>query len=174
MKISKLLATAAVASLLPLFASAATFTGNISSGDSVDLLAGPYDFNAAFVDSDGAGSLTFTFNNNTASNLLLTIADITILQSNFQYFSDGVDYSFGSLMGSAAAKVGKFDSMAQIVAAGASVVLTFNYTDVIGTATTGPDIDFLVNTQVVPVPAAGFLLVGGLGAMAALRRRKKA
>ncbi len=36
------------------------------------------------------------------------------------------------------------------------------------------DIVFRVDVSQVPVPAAGFLLVGGLGAMAALRRRKKA
>ncbi|MEC7256747.1 MAG: VPLPA-CTERM sorting domain-containing protein [Pseudomonadota bacterium] len=36
------------------------------------------------------------------------------------------------------------------------------------------DIVFRVDVSEVPVPAAGFLLVGGLGAMAALRRRKKA
>jgi hypothetical protein len=36
------------------------------------------------------------------------------------------------------------------------------------------DIVFRVDVSEVPVPAAGFLLIGGLGAMAALRRRKKA
>ena len=36
------------------------------------------------------------------------------------------------------------------------------------------DIVFRVDVSEVPVPAAGFLLMGGLGAMAALRRRKKA
>jgi hypothetical protein len=75
------------------------------------------------------------------------------------------DFDFGS-------SAGAFSDGAGLASDG-TFRLRSLYTIVTGATRDLVNVNGDINAQVVPVPAAGFLLVGGLGALAAVKRRKK-
>lgn len=152
----------------------------INPGETVDLFPeGNYSYNLGPVDSDNpdtvdsvsAGTLDFAFTNNLDTPAALTVLVSTIKQLVGVYgFLGGVSVAFG---GSAVdVPEGAFEafSLDTTIEAGATETLTFTHGASFGK---GADIDFTVTAAPVPVPAAGLLLVGGLGALVAVRRRKR-
>ena len=151
-------------------------------GDPVSMLSmGPFDFNAEFVaddaDEDG-GIFTFNFVNDSDTAAAITVADITIRQSgSVAGFTNGVMTMFGDNARNTAAGTLDAFQFSSVVGVGELITLTFNYGDAYGTTNgtgrfIGPDIDFTVSATPVPIPAAGFMLLAGLGGLAAARRRK--
>ena len=175
MSIRSMIAALALAISLPFAASAAT----LESGKTYDLFPdGVFTFSLPTLGPNEPGAtLEFTFRNNEDSAAAVTIATGTILQDVETQgvpgfgFTNGVQWSFGSASGSTAAGQ-RFDfKMITTLQAGQSETLKLTYGTTYGT---GADIDLTVRAAVVPVPAAGFLLLGGLGGLIALKRRKTA
>ena len=162
-----------------------TYSGALADaydGDPINnLLDGPFDFNASFNADDAddiGGMFTFNFVNDSDTAAVITFADVTIRQSGMVAgFTEGVTTMFGDMTRfTAAGALDSFELMTR-VAAGEMVSLIFNYGDAYGTTNRagnfiGPDIDFTVSATPVPIPAAGFMLLAGLGGLAAARRKK--
>ena len=182
------------ASALALMAGAASaahieFSGNLAGeqgvggNDMIGLSTAPFDFNATFVANDAdalGGMFEFNFVNDYASSVALTVADITINQRGTTAgFANGVTTTFGALSRFTPTGIADGFSFTQVVGVGESITLMFDYGDAYGTpgrndSFVGPDIDFLIDVvpTAVPVPAAGFMLLAGLGGLAAARRKK--
>ena len=92
----KSVALAAALVMSPVAASAFTVgSSNISVGDTVDVFAGPFFWDATFFDADDAGSVSFGFENTSATDITGAVSIGTILQSIGE-FEGGVTVSFGS------------------------------------------------------------------------------
>ena len=175
MSIRSMIAALALAISLPFAASAAT----LESGKTYDLFPdGVFTFQLGPLgDNVSGGTLEFTFRNNADSAAAVTIATGTINQDVETQgvpgfgFTNGVQWSFGSASGSTAAGQQFNFKMIATLEAGQSETLKLVYGTSYGT---GADIDVTVRAGIVPVPAAGFLLLGGLGGLIALKRRKTA
>ncbi|WP_255576521.1 VPLPA-CTERM sorting domain-containing protein [Jannaschia sp. AI_61] len=173
----KALVAAASLALAPVAASALTVNpaSNIADGQTgIDINAGPYLYSANFEDSDAAGVLTFEFVNNSASFKTVGAVFGTALQSVLN-FSGGVVAAWGNgtfAMVPDTDPTGSFN-VSTLLGAGVSDTLTTTFGDPTAIRSGGQgSINFTV--AAVPVPAAGLLLIGALGGMAAMRRRKKA
>ncbi|MFC4670156.1 VPLPA-CTERM sorting domain-containing protein [Seohaeicola nanhaiensis] len=175
MKISKILATTAVAALLPVMASAATISGQMDISGTVNLgtsnfsAGGNVDLNDPGIVIQATGDFGLFA---TAFSTLVSLTDIS-------FGTPGDIWSAGGFTFTATAFSNIVDAAAKsFVASG--YISGNGYDQTIGslsftTQSSGDaTVSFSSTTSPVPVPAAGFLLVGGLGAMAALRRRKKA
>jgi len=139
------------------------FAQGMTTGDSVSIN----------VESDGAGdsagSIGFTF----SPSPLNTNLSIALSGTDFGIFGDvaihlSTSTSSGDAFASAStAGAGVYDFFN--VAAGSPLYVIFDWdNDVVGSFNAD------LSLSPVPVPAAGFLLLGGLGGMVALRRRRKA
>ena len=191
---TRFLKTTLAASALALMAGAASaahveYSGNLAGfqtaggDDMIPLSMGPFDFNATFIadDADDVGGMfEFNFTNDYTSSVALTVADITINQINSTAgFTGGVVTTFGTNTRTSAQGSADGFTFTSMVGVGESITLTFDYGDAYGTpgfmdSFVGPDIDFLIEVTptAVPVPAAGFMLLAGLGGLAAARRKK--
>lgn len=174
----KYMAAAAALAIAPLAASAATITPADSGGAAFDLLADTYSFQEQFAVGDTGDTLTFDFENTSGSTAAVTLFGWTVEQ-NAAAFTGGVDISFGTYVASADQGVSTGGNAQFFVGAGDTVTLTLTYGDVFDTfGSTHPDdladIDFTVQAAIVPVPAAGLLLLTALGGAFAMRRRKTA
>lgn len=166
---------AAAAALAMAATTASAFTigpGNLSSGGTYDIANGPYMFNVSFLDSsDGPGVFNFNFTSKTTTTVTATVA--SVLQQGLS-FVGGVtvgweDGEVASFDGSGAGDILTVD---HTIAAGETDTLYIDYGDVVGRSGRA-HISLMVNSvAAVPVPAAGLMLVGALGGLAALRRRK--
>lgn len=163
------LAAAAAIAFVPALAGAATLDPNndIVDGGVYNLSNGPFNWGIDFEGGDVAGSVEFTFVNDTSATGAASQG--TVLQFTGEFF-DGVTAAWtnGESETIASGTTGLFH-VTTTIAFGASDTLTVSWGDVTGDFA---DIDLAV--AAVPLPAAGLLLLGGLGAMAASRRKKKA
>lgn len=190
MGISKLVAIAGLAAL-PTMGSALSIQGTLaglegiapnSPGSAilmepVPLSGTPFDFQAGFLDSDGAGTFQFDFLNDSATTMTIAVADFTILQDRTSRFAGGVKTTFGSMSETVGeGSLGSFELMAK-VAAGDVISLIVEYGDALGATgaggPVGPDIDFLITATPIPLPAASLLLAGALGGLGFAARRKQ-
>lgn len=171
----KMLCVSAALSLAPLTASAVTFDADntIAPGDTgIDILSGPYFFDATFRNDDAAGSFSFGFTNTSASDVTVGTVIGTVLQSTGRFLGGlTVSWANGTSATFSEGATGFF-RIISVLAAGSSDTLTLNYGDPVGGPRDRANVDFTV--AAVPLPAGGLLLLTALGGAAALRRRKKA
>ncbi|WP_210528223.1 VPLPA-CTERM sorting domain-containing protein [Rubellimicrobium arenae] len=164
---------AAVLLAAPCVASATTL---VSPGGSYDLLSDDFFFDGVFEIGDAGDTYTFSFTNTSSGGAALSILGGTVQQLSAA-FKGGVSFAFGT---AAPVTVGQdvttgFEEPL-FVQAGQTVDLVLTFGEVIDTGVRKggvADIDFAVEAAVIPVPAAGLLLLSALGGMAALGRRKK-
>lgn len=169
----KYFAAAAALAIAPVAGSAAT---ELFGGESVDVLADSYFFDGTYDVGDLGDTLTFTFTNSSSQTAAITLFGTTVLQSSAE-FTDGVEIDFGPLSYDVAQGDGMITSDTFTIAANSSAMLTIQFGTVVdaGIAPGGQaDIDFTVEAALVPVPAAGLLLLTALGGAFAMRRRKTA
>lgn len=170
----KTLGAAAVIALAPLAASAATIHGqidigglvnlpgsNFSAAGNVDLVQGTSTVQQATgtFDAEGVGFLdlvALTDIDFTTPGAIWSVGGFSFVATGFSSIVDGVTKSFKAV----------------------GIVSHASYDDSEGalsfTTQNGDTQVSFSSTTVVPVPAAGFLLVGALGALGVARRRKKA
>jgi len=152
---------------------------NANTFANIDVLAGAA-FNSTFMNDEAGGNFCFNFKNTSATNAAVTLAVATVNQAGlFWGFKNGValfSEQFGPLPLWSVAQ-GLFDSkqFSFTITAGTSIFFDFVYGQAYATSTFGlPQINFTVAATPVPLPAGGLLLIGALGGLAALRRRKAA
>ena len=177
----KFLAVAAVVSLAPLGASAATLNpdNSIVSAGLYDIDLGPYFFGVAMRRSDGPLVYTFSFTNMSATSQTFGAVVATVLQSTAQFFNGmtaawtnggSVVIAEGTGIITDPSRTRGFSIFTQL-SAGETDTLTLSFGDTRSRTSTGRA-GLQMTVSAVPVPAAGFLLLGALGGIAALRRRK--
>lgn len=163
-----------LAVMAPVMASAVTLssTNNINVGGSYDLLAGPYFFHADYSNADVAGVYDFIFTNSSATDQHTAVSIGTVLQSTLKFLG-GVTVTWltgGNTTTVPEGTVGTF-TLDTLIGAGGSDTLRVAFGDPTTTIPNGRgSVDLTV--AAVPLPAGGLLLVGALGGIAALRRRK--
>jgi len=183
MSLKNTIIAATLAIALPFAASAATLTINGVSQSftnpadlgnvGIDVLE-TADVNISFLDDDNGGKLVFELFNVGTSAAAFTVVGGTIDQGTNYGFMDGVNIWLSNPDAISIPLSGESFDFNTVIAAGSSALFEFEYGDPVGVGNIGPDIDFTVFAQPVPIPAAGFLLLGGLGGLALTRRKKSA
>lgn len=141
----------------------------------IDVLAGA-SFNAEFVNGDVGGNFCFNFFNSSTTDAVVTLAVATVNQGGTRWgFIDGVQLlseQLGTLW-TVAQGTGAFAEFTFTIAANSTIFFDWIYGDpYAANENVRPEIDFVVFASPVPLPAGGLLLIGALGGLAALRRRK--
>lgn len=178
MKYSFLLAAAMFAAV-PAASYAATVSSDNVSGDpftgtaTVSVDNGAY-WQATYDNGEAGGTLHFSLFNSSASPTPFTLLASTINQiPGAAYFTGGVSIVAGD---------GQTYSVAQgalggnlfhfTIAPGSSQTFDVSYGSVVASGASGPQIQ-LTAIAPVPIPATGLLLVGALGGLGLMRRRRK-
>ncbi len=153
-------------------------TGSFANNSSdIDVWSGAA-FGATFANTDTGGNLCFNFNNSSTTDAAVTIAVATVNQQGSDWgFLGGVqlfsEQSGSTPIWTVAQGVSALKEFTFLIAASSSIYFDWSYGDPYTSKTFNfPQINFTVGATPVPVPAAGLLLLGALGGLAALRRRK--
>ena len=162
--IKKLILATAVASV-PVFAHAVTITTELDPDNPNAIEVG--DVFTVQIDgdaSDGGGDLSYE---------LVPGTDVRTMTTISLNPDDGFIGAMVSIVDSMDNVLGELsDETLELTVdfmAGESYGLNILWSDV---ARNGSDYDVRIEASVIPVPAAGLLLIGGLGALAAVRRKK--
>ena len=154
--------------------------GLVGDGGNYDALSGGF-YGASFTTADAAGNAVFNFINNTASSMILSIADLSAVQSSLtNFFTGGVQAWWigeeGNAISIAQGVAGGVNGLSTLIAAGGIKTLVVSFGDPVKNGSTNSKLGFqvAVNSSVVPVPAALPLLASGLLGMGLLGRRRKA
>ena len=172
----KLLAAAlGVATMLPVAASAVTFDplNTLVNGGSYDIFADPLFFNSSYVNADVAGTYKFTFTNLTTTAVTAAVTVGTVNQFLLKFGLTGVTFTWltGGNTATIATNVSGSITLDTVIAGLGSDTLQVAFGDPTQKRKLGRGtIDLSV--AAVPLPAGGLLLLGALGGIAALRRRK--
>lgn len=188
MKLNNILSAAVLAAVMPFAASAATVSSAgvmtvngadtgvladyLAGNNEIDIIAGG-SFQARFFEDDVAGVLNFELWNTSGVAQRVAVIDGNIDQNPGSYgFFGGVDIWFNG----ANSSFGVVDEInldySAIVDANDYVLFSIDYGDPQSNSLNlGSFIDFTVQSSAVPLPAAGFLLLGALGGLAAVRRK---
>ena len=161
---------------------AATLNGSneLVDGGTYDINAKAYFFGVEFELIDGAQDYVFNFTNFTSTASTVGVSVATVLQSSAK-FLNGMTASWtnGETFFVSEGLTTAF-TIETLLAAGGADTLTLSFGDTVDQPLV-PGTDGEAGLQMtvygvsaVPVPAAGFLLLGALGGIAALRRRKTA
>ena len=152
-------------------------------------MVGAFYFGESFTTPDSAGTRSFTFVNNNAfsANIMVTFASVSALAEKFiggvtfKWLGSNVSFSVAEATASISSPAGQLDNT---ISANGSDTLLVTFGDPIqrtGGPTAGKpprsktaswNITLSSDVAPVPLPAGGLLLVGALGGLAALRRRK--
>jgi hypothetical protein len=166
-------AAAALTAAFSVGANAATIGGTLTEGGVTPFKVG--DIETVEIEAnrtDGAGLLSFG---------LLAGSDLAAIETNslnpvtgfvdalvtISTGEDGTGSILGSITGAALAAG---EALIVSMDAGTTYWLNASWSDV---AQNLSNFDLRIEAAPVPVPAAGFLLLGGLGGLAAMKRRKK-
>jgi hypothetical protein len=144
---------------------------NVSDGGSYDILAASYFYGITFTGTDGAGSFEFEFTNTSATSATVGVTIGTVLQFTAS-FSGGVivEWLNGQSVAIPGGTPAAIFNLSTVLGAGLSDTLRVTYGDPTG----GGIADIDLSIAAVPLPAGGLLLLGALGGLVALRRRKTA
>ena len=166
-----------ISALLPIGAGASTLNplNTLVNGGSYDMVGANF-FGETFKTVDVAGTRSFTFNNFnlTSQNLSLTVATVSALSEKFtggltfKWLGSGLSLVVGEALTNFS---GTLDNL---IAAGGSDTLVVAFGDPAIRRNSGGLANFTVSLDAspVPLPAGGLLLLGALGGLTALRRRK--
>lgn len=147
----KYAAAAAAAVFAPVSASALTYSGSLSDGDTFAFSDGVGTLGGISFFGEGAGTITLNILNDVGTNMRLAFTTLSNALSGVTYSLDGAavapDFS------------APITGLSQLV---------ISYTG----ATPGDDISLALSA--VPVPAAAALMLTALGGLALARRRKQA
>jgi len=140
----------------------------------VDVLSGAY-FSAQFAGTEAGGVFCFDLVNSLDTAIAVTVVGATVNQLGDTYgFTDGVSlYTPPAANTVWAQGVGAFESFTFYIAAASSIIFDWTYGAAYASGESGPSIDFSLSASPVPVPAAGFLLLGALGGLGVARRRRR-
>lgn len=171
-----------IATLLPMGAGATT----LNPGDVVNMV-GSYDFTKTFTGADTAGIYKFTFVNNNTTNSNVIVSEATVQALNLAFGAvttnpltngaPGVVFSWASTGTFFSTKTtGSVADFMHTIAANAIDVLTITFGDPTVRKNKPLDstgtITLSTSATPVPLPAGGLLLIGALGGLTVLRRRK--
>lgn len=153
-------------------------SGDLKNNTNGLSLSGPADIIYTYIGFE-AGNTNFSLGASSSAQFSQSSVPGTSTSGPFSVLGGLLDFAFQTTLpslatitnnGSANPNVSNFAIGFKVAADGQSA---FIYFDDIASGDQDFD-DFVVRVNVVPVPAAGFLLLGALGGLAALRRRKTA
>lgn len=151
----------------PVAGQAATLNpgNNIVNGGTYDIANGPFQFGLITSAIEGAKSYSFTFS--AASQTTVGAAAVTAIQLGGSFKNLVVSWANGQSVNVPTGSGVFAQIISTVIAGGGSDVLSISWTS-------AKNASLQVAVQAVPVPAAGFLLLGGLGALGLVARRRKA
>lgn len=151
-KALKYVATAAVATIAPVSASALTFFGTLTDGDTFALSSGSATIGASTFGAEGPASFTLTILNDVGSNLRLAFDTLFNSFTGVSMTLDGVTVA---------------DDFGAVIASGTSADLVVSY------GILNPGETFSATLAAVPLPAAAVLMLTAIGGLALARGRNK-
>jgi hypothetical protein len=178
-RIKTLIGAAAIAAALPMAAGAVTVTDGINFGTTNDL-PGNYFSVVSFANGEAGDTLTWSFQNTSATAQAVTVASAAIEQlPNLAFFEGGTTTSLNGDVRVTGEGLPDGFLLNTIIAPGGVADLVFTYGDVFETpGNPGNNVVFSFNiaseATVIPLPASVFMLLAALGGLGVVGRRRKA